>query len=147
MSFGEAISSGINKYVNFEGRSSRSAFWYFQLFFGLVLVVAMILDQFIARNPSIGMLRIAVTLVFFLPLLAAGVRRLHDIDRSGWWMPLGCVPIIGDIILVVWQCNVGTEGPNRFGDDPLGEKSAAQLDQWSAAEDKEFRRLLRKKRL
>src|SRR5258708_23592563 len=116
MSFGEAISSGINNYMNFEGRSSRSAFWYFQLFFGLVLVVAMIMDQLIARNLSIGMLRIAVTLVFFLPLLAAGVRRLHDTDRSDWWMLLGCIPIIVDIILVVWQCNLGTEGPNRFGD-------------------------------
>jgi uncharacterized membrane protein YhaH (DUF805 family) len=145
MSFGEAISSGINNYLNFEGRASRSAYWYFQLFFGLVLVIAIIMDELIARSPSVGMLRFAVTLVFFLPLLTAGVRRLHDNDRSGWWMLLGCIPIIGDLILLVWQCNVGTNGPNRFGADPLGGKSTRELDRWSAVEDEEFKALFRKR--
>ena len=50
-----------------------------------------------------------------IPSLAVGVRRLHDTDRTGWWMLLKLIPVIGDIILIVWFCHRGTEGSNRFG--------------------------------
>ena len=59
------------------------------------------------------------SLALFLPALALAVRRLHDLDRSGWWLLVGFVPIVGTIVLLVWFCTRGTEGPNRFGPDPL----------------------------
>jgi hypothetical protein len=57
--------------------------------------------------------------IFLLPGIAVGVRRLHDVDRSGWWLLLAFIPLVGTIILIVWFCTRGTPGPNRFGPDPL----------------------------
>jgi uncharacterized membrane protein YhaH (DUF805 family) len=59
------------------------------------------------------------SLVLLLPSLAVGARRLHDIDRSGWWLLIGLVPLVGAILLIVWNCMRGTAGRNRFGADPL----------------------------
>jgi uncharacterized membrane protein YhaH (DUF805 family) len=59
------------------------------------------------------------SVILFLPGLAVGIRRLHDIDRSGWWV-LITLTIIGIILLLVWACMRGTPGSNRFGTDPLG---------------------------
>jgi len=59
-----------------------------------------------------------VTLVFLLPGLAVGIRRLHDLDKSGWWCLNAFIPIIG-ILIIYWFAQRGTEGANRFGDDPL----------------------------
>jgi uncharacterized membrane protein YhaH (DUF805 family) len=58
-------------------------------------------------------------LVFLLPGLSASVRRLHDGDRSGWWLLLSLIPLVGFIILLVWFVSPGTDGPNRFGRNPL----------------------------
>ena len=56
--------------------------------------------------------------VTLLPTLAVGARRLHDIDRTGWWQLLWCVPVFGWIVLIVWACGRGQEWPNRFGEAP-----------------------------
>jgi uncharacterized membrane protein YhaH (DUF805 family) len=58
------------------------------------------------------------TVAMFLPTLAIGIRRLHDIDHTGWWM-LIWLTIIGSLLLIYWACVRGTPGPNRFGPDPL----------------------------
>jgi uncharacterized membrane protein YhaH (DUF805 family) len=58
------------------------------------------------------------TLVILLPSIAVGVRRLHDIDKSGWWLLIGFVPILGMIVLIIFAVRPGTEGPNRFGPAP-----------------------------
>ncbi len=58
-------------------------------------------------------------LIMFLPSISVAVRRLHDTDRSGWWWWLWLIPLIGWIILIIWYATVGTDGPNRFGPDPL----------------------------
>jgi uncharacterized membrane protein YhaH (DUF805 family) len=60
-----------------------------------------------------------VSLALFLPGLAVSVRRLHDTDRSGWWVLLFLIPLIGAIVLLIWYCSRGTPGGNRFGPDPL----------------------------
>ncbi len=65
-------------------------------------------------------------LATFLPSIAIGVRRLHDLDRSGWWLLLVFIPLIGAIVLLIWYCAKGTAGPNRFGPDPL-----ATVDGWA----------------
>jgi len=109
MSFVESVRSGFRNYTNFEGRSPRSEFWYFHAF------------VFLATIGSIftGPLFFLVMLALLLPTLTVNVRRLHDINRSGWWIFIAWIPLVGAIILLVWHCERGTDGFNRFGPDPL----------------------------
>jgi uncharacterized membrane protein YhaH (DUF805 family) len=111
MSFGEAIQSGFQNYVNFNGRSSRSAFWYWVLFAIIVGIVTGVIDYAL----GISLINPLAQLALLLPGIAISARRLHDIDRSGWWLLLAFIPLIGAIILIVWYCLAGTPGPNRFG--------------------------------
>jgi uncharacterized membrane protein YhaH (DUF805 family) len=116
MDFGEAIKSGFSNYVNFSDRASRSEYWFWSLFSVICTIVAYILDARIGLPVTRSLFELAT----FLPSLAVGVRRLHDLDRSGWWMFLFLIPLIGAIVLIVWFCTQGTDGENRFGADPLG---------------------------
>jgi uncharacterized membrane protein YhaH (DUF805 family) len=122
MNFGQAIKSGFSNYVTFSGRAARSEFWYWTLFVVLVTIAAGILDRglFDFDEPTTtGVFGPLVSLIFFLPGLAVSVRRLHDLDRSGWWLLL-VLTVIGVILLIIWDFIKGTAGPNRFGPDPLG---------------------------
>jgi uncharacterized membrane protein YhaH (DUF805 family) len=114
MNFSEAIASGFRNYVNFSGRAARSEFWYWTLFAVLVSIVTSIIDGVI----GVRLLNPIASLALFLPGLAVSIRRLHDLDRSGWWF-LIVFTIIGGIVLLVWDCMRGTVGKNRFGEDPL----------------------------
>ncbi|MBE7219047.1 MAG: DUF805 domain-containing protein [Caulobacteraceae bacterium] len=114
MTFLQAIASAFRQYVGFGGRARRSEFWWFVLFYVLVSFVVGAIDG-VARSSALGALE---ALAFFLPTLAIEVRRLHDIDKSGWWILLGFIPLIGLIILIVWWCRDGVAGDNRFGPDP-----------------------------
>lgn len=115
MTFGQAISSGFSNYVNFSERACRSAYWYWFLFVVLSQLVATVIDSVIGIQAITTLFSLAV----LLPGLAVAVRRLHDLDRSGWWLLLGLVPLVGAIVLIVWFCTRGTPGPNRFGPHPL----------------------------
>lgn len=115
MTFGEAISDGFSKYATFSGRSSRSAYWWWILFYVLVIIGASILDA--AANTVV--LAGLVWLAFFLPNLAVLVRRLHDTDRSGWWVLIGLIPFIGAIVLIVFACT-DSGPPNKYGTAPDG---------------------------
>ena len=123
MGFGEAITSAFRNYVNFTGRAPRSAFWYWVLFYILVSIPVSIVDVLIAPDATVRPLSTLLGLGLLLPYLAVDVRRLHDIDRSGWWLFIGLIPLVGAIILIVWACQRGTDGPNRFGPDPLAGRS------------------------
>jgi uncharacterized membrane protein YhaH (DUF805 family) len=113
MNFGQAITSGFQNYVNFQGRSSRSAFWFWALFTFIVSTAFQILSG--GDNSSFfGLLGGLASLALLLPSLAVAVRRLHDIDRSGWFILLGLIPIVGAIILIVYYCQPSTAGTNRF---------------------------------
>jgi len=114
MNFAEAISSGFSKYVQFGGRSSRSEYWYWTLFAFIASVVASIVDA----TLGIGIVSAIVGLGLILPGLAVSARRLHDIDRTFWWVLL-TFTVIGTLVLIYWACQPGTAGPNRFGADPL----------------------------
>jgi uncharacterized membrane protein YhaH (DUF805 family) len=113
MTFGEAISDGFSKYATFSGRSSRSAYWWWILFYVLVVIAASILDAAIGTAVIVGL----VWLGFFLPNLAVLVRRLHDTDRSGWWVLIGLIPLIGAIVLIVFAC-LDSGPPNKYGQGP-----------------------------
>jgi uncharacterized membrane protein YhaH (DUF805 family) len=103
--FFDAIKICFNKYVDLNGRASRPEYWWFFLF---VCVLSLLTIYF-------PFLNLIVALATLLPSIAAGVRRLHDIDRSGWWLLIGLVPLIGFIVLIVFLTKRGTEGQNRFG--------------------------------
>ena len=120
MQFPEAIQSGFRNYVNFAGRAARSEYWYWVLFAVLVGIVSAILDAgFFPFSQTAGPIEAATSVVLFLPGIAVGVRRLHDIDRTGWWVLIALTGI-GVILLIVWFCLKGTLGSNRFGPNPLG---------------------------
>ena len=118
MNFQQAIASGFNNYVNFSGRAARSEFWYWVLFTFLAGAVTGILDLAIFPDSYLSPLNSISSLLLFLPSLAMSVRRLHDLDRTGWWI-LIVFTIIGIILLLIWDCMKGTTGANRFGPDPL----------------------------
>lgn len=118
MTFGEAISDGLSKYATFSGRTSRSGYWWFYLFYVLVLIGVSIVDA--ALNSSV--LAVLVVLGLFLPTLAVLVRRLHDTDRSGWWVLISFVPLVGTIVLIVFAC-LDSGPPNKYGNGPDGRDS------------------------
>ena len=119
----------LKKYVVFSGRARRKEYWMYMLFNTLVQIVLMGImfatstppDE-MGRGGSLGlggMLMGIYLLANFLPSLAVTVRRLHDTNRSGWWVLITLIPYIGGIILLILLCLKGTEGDNRFGEDPL----------------------------
>jgi uncharacterized membrane protein YhaH (DUF805 family) len=119
MNFVEAISSGFRNYVNFSTRASRSEYWYWVLFTLILGVVTSIIDSIVFGYSSISPINVIASLATLLPSIGVAVRRLHDIDRTGWWL-LIAFTIIGVILLIVWDCFKGTSGSNRFGPNPLG---------------------------
>lgn len=127
--FVDAIKICLGKYVTWAGRATRSEYWWFVLFYMIVLTVAIILDVMflggtVSTDPAAEGANVKVNftvltsiaqLALFLPILSVMVRRLHDIDKSGWWYWIILIPLVGAILLLVWLCKRGTPGPNRFG--------------------------------
>jgi len=127
MNFTQAISSGFNNYVNFTGRAARSEFWYWTLFAILASIAGELIDlALFSSSSTFTPVQTLVNLALFLPGLAVSVRRLHDLDRTGWWLLL-IFTVIGIIVLLVWDCMRGTVGPNRFGPDPLAATAPSQV--------------------
>jgi uncharacterized membrane protein YhaH (DUF805 family) len=115
MDFQTAIKEGWKNWLNFSSRARRSEYWYWHLFAFLLLIAATILDHAILHSAGPGPIYAIAALAVFLPGLAVAVRRLHDLDKSGWWLLLYLIPIVGVIIILVWVCTKGTPGANRFG--------------------------------
>lgn len=131
MSFSEAIRTCFRKYVDFNGRARRSEFWYWVLFTVLVGMVAGIIDSALDLQPRLDTGEVDVTasgpfanissLVLFLPGLAVSIRRLHDRGRSGWWVLLHLIPVIGTLILLFGFFIKDSEpGDNAYGPNPKG---------------------------
>lgn len=119
MNFGQAITSGFQNYVVFEGRSRRSAYWFWALFTGLISLAISIVGG--ADNSGFfAILSSLWSLAVLLPTLAVAVRRLHDTNRSGWFLLLGFIPLVGAIILIVFFAQDSLPGENRFGANPKG---------------------------
>lgn len=114
MNFGTAISTCMGKYATFSGRASRSEFWWFYLFAVLIQWGATIAGSS-TGGPEMGsIISLISSLIFTLPILAAGSRRLHDIGRTGWWQ-LIILTGIGVILLIVWFASQSDPSDNRFG--------------------------------
>jgi len=97
------------KYADFDGRATRSEFWYYTLFYAVIAIALATIDQYVL-NPILGMpvniaangglLQIIFALALVIPSLAVGIRRLHDIGKSGWWTLVALVPLLGIIVLL-----------------------------------------------
>lgn len=123
----------LKRYADFNGRSRRMEFWMFQLgqyivYFGLAVVFVLVGTVAGSMNAeaAVGLMLIPfmiVALGLFIPNLAVTVRRLHDQDRSGWWILIQLIPF-GGIVLLVFMFLEGTQGPNQYGPDPKGRGDA-----------------------
>lgn len=121
MSMQYFISCITQNYVGFGGRARRAEYWYFTLFVSIISYGIIFVDAAVGAS---GILAFFVGLGFFLPNLAVSVRRLHDTDRSGWWLLILFLPLIGAIVVFVFYVLRGTAGENRFGPDPISEEGA-----------------------
>lgn len=104
----------IKNYVNFGGRARRSEYWSFVLINAFFVIVLSILDGFIGIRITSGLYSAFV----LIPSISVQFRRLHDIDKSAWWLLISLIPIVGAVILLVFSLKAGTEGENRYGSDP-----------------------------
>lgn len=122
MTFMQAVSVCFSKYVTFSGRARRAEYWWWSLFVIIASIALGIVDGAIfgMSMENVGPLGALFSLGTLLPGIAVSVRRLHDLDRTGWWLLIAFLPIIGWIVLLVFFVTKGTSGANRFGPDPLG---------------------------
>lgn len=106
----------LKNYALFSGRARRKEYWMFLLINTIICMVLGVIQTVIGmESPYISMI---YGLAILLPSLAVGVRRLHDTERSGWWLLISMIPVVGSIVLIVFFCQNGTAGNNRFGADP-----------------------------
>ena len=121
VSFSEAISLGFKRYLDFNGRSSRAEVWWFVLFLWVATIILIIVDALTGTYnvaAGRGLLSGLFGLATLIPSITLGARRLHDINRTGWWQLLWFLPVIGWIILIVWAIFRGDEGDNKYGTNP-----------------------------
>ena len=116
MDFATSIKTCFSKYAVFSGRASRSEYWWFALFGFIGGIVTLVIDiMILGYSPeSIGPTNIIFSVITFLPYLSVGARRLHDINKSGWWQ-LIVLTVIGIILLIIWWATVGKNKKNVHG--------------------------------
>lgn len=105
-----------------SGRAPRAEYWWFTLLYTVIYILAAIGDEELSLGDPIGSFGVLSTiwaLACLLPQLMVGIRRLHDTGKSGWWLLMGIVPLIG-IILLFFMAQRGDQGPNDYGPDPYG---------------------------
>ena len=111
----------IKKYAKFEGRANRTQYWYFVLTEILAFFILVDLCVIPFVNIIAGLALLVLWLGLIVPGIAVAVRRLHDTNRSGWWLLLCFVPFVGSIVILVFMCLEGTKGANKYGDEPVVE--------------------------
>ncbi|REE56267.1 uncharacterized membrane protein YhaH (DUF805 family) [Paenibacillus taihuensis] len=104
----------ISNYVGFTGRARRKEYWMFLLFNIIISIILGIIEGI----SGSGLLSKLYSLFIFLPSLAVTVRRLHDTGKSGWWVLIGLVPIVGFIVLLIFTCLDSDPGTNQYGENP-----------------------------
>jgi uncharacterized membrane protein YhaH (DUF805 family) len=107
----------LKKYVQFSGRARRAEFWWFNL----VNLIASLVLSFVDAQVGTVFIGLLYSFAVFLPALGVFVRRLHDTDRSGWWLLLSFIPVIGVIVLIVFAAQEGSPGVNGYGPNPKAE--------------------------
>ena len=110
----------LKKYAVFGGRARRTEYWLFFLFNSIIVLVLGIIEAIAGITPDtdVSILGNLYSLAVLIPSLAVGVRRLHDTGRSGWWMFISLVPIVGVIVLLVFFVQDSQDGDNQYGPNP-----------------------------
>ena len=117
MSFVDAVRSVLTQYAVFSGRSRRSEYWWYTLFAVVVSLVASQIDAALGSQ----VVSIILALALLLPGLGVSIRRLHDTGRSGWWLLIGLVPVVGVIVLIVFYVQDSQPMTNAYGPSPKHE--------------------------
>lgn len=114
----------LSKYATFSGRATRSEFWWWALAVLIIFAVTRLVDGAVIL-PALGFeafqdeggqpLSVVVALILIIPNMAVGVRRLHDIGRTGWWLLLGLVPVVGTLVLIYFYIQPSDAEENQFG--------------------------------
>jgi len=116
MDFMTSVRTCLSKYATFTGRAQRSELWWFVLFNFVGSIILNVVDTTIFGMPALSVIW---SLGLLIPGIAVAVRRMHDLDKSGWWILIVFIPLIGIILYIYWFVQRGTVGANRFGSDPL----------------------------
>ena len=120
MSFIDSVKNVLTNYVGFQGRASRSEYWWFFLATFIAAFCTGMIDAILFgweyEDPT--WLTWFLQLAILLPSWAVAVRRLHDIGKSGWWLLIAFIPLVGLILLLVWYCTDGEAVPNAYGPVP-----------------------------
>jgi len=130
----------LQNYATFTGRARRSEYWYFVLFNLIFAIAAMMLDRLFGSifkmnttygytTLPYGYIYVAYSLLVFIPGLAVLVRRLHDVGKSGWFVFIVLIPIIGAIWILVLACTDSNPGPNGYGPNPKGIGNHDEIDE------------------
>jgi uncharacterized membrane protein YhaH (DUF805 family) len=121
MGMQDAVRTVFGKYADFSGRARRQEYWWFNLFAALVSLVLAVIGSVLFHRPmgEYGVIATLWSLATLLPSLAVAVRRMHDVGRSGWWLLIAFVPLVGALVILYWFVQRGTVGPNEFGPDPV----------------------------
>ena len=123
IAFMDAVKACFSKYADFNGRSPRAEFWYFILFNAVVGVVLFTLAAAVAS--FFIYIYYLYALAVMVPNIAVSIRRMHDIGRSGWWVLISLVPMIGSIWFIVLAALPSQLGSNQFGSNPYGPNTIA----------------------
>ena len=118
----------LKKYAVFAGRARRKEYWYFFLFNTIIGIVLAFIDSATGsynQNAGMGLLGSIYALAVLIPGIAVSVRRLHDIGKSGWWLFIILIPLIGAIVLLVFMVLDSEPGQNDYGENPIEEAEAA----------------------
>ena len=111
----------LKKYAVFSGRARRMEYWMFILFNIIITVVLALIDSLIGTfspQAGVGLLGGLYALAVLIPSLAVTIRRLHDTGRSGWWIFISLIPVIGGIVLLIFMLLDSQPGENRYGANP-----------------------------
>ncbi len=119
-----------DNYANFNGRARRQEYWMFVLFNTLIIIgLGVVAGLLYAVSETLGFIGLGLIGIYYLgilvPAIACVVRRLQDQNRSGWMALIGLIPYVGGIVLLVFMCLEGTQGPNQYGPDPKNPAAAA----------------------
>ena len=110
----------LKNWNKFKGRANRSEFWYFTLFYFILAIITYFIDvSFLGYDPmdptSLGVLQTAYVLVLFIPSFSVTIRRLHDINKSGWNLLFMLIPLFGAVYIIILNILKGTDGDNKYG--------------------------------
>ena len=124
-----------DNYMNFEGRARRKEYWMFILVHVIIVIALSVIESMVGLTigDEFGILSGIYALGVLLPTIAVSVRRLHDVSKSGWWILIGLIPLVGALVLLYFYVSDGKAGDNEYGPNPKGVAAPAQTSETPAS--------------